>query len=152
MKAWVGLSLFVVGVGTGAVGTQFIPPTFSSYMPVALQAQSEIVKGTVVRKHQDKERLLLTVSTSRGALLGTFTRQIPEINLLVEEGDEITLGLAQYAPFVHDPSIRGVMKPDHFGEHLKEDLMPDEGDSLPLDSPSTTQPLRSGSDAVDPQT
>jgi hypothetical protein len=152
MKAWVGMSLFVVGVSAGLVGAQFIPTAFSSYMPVALQAQNEIVKGVVVRKHQDNERLLLTVSTSRGALLGTFTRQIPEINLLLEEGDEITLGLAQYAPFVHDPAIRGVMKPDHFNRHLKEDLLPAEGNSLPLDSESKPQPLRSDPDSLDPQT
>ena len=152
MKAWVGLSIFVVGMGAGVVGTQFIPSTFSSYVPVALQAQNEIVKGIVVRKHQDNERLLLTVSTSRGALLGTFTRQIPEINLLVEEGDEITLGLVQYAPFVHDPLIRGVMKPDQMKGQLKKGLLPGEGNSLPLDSESTTQPSRSEPDAVDPQT
>ena len=113
MKVWVGIVIFILGVGVGFSGVRFIPASVSPYLPTVLQAKNEIVKGIVVQKHQEQERLLLTVSTHRGALLATFTQQIPEIDLLVEAGDEVTLGLAHYAPFVHDPAIKGVMKPNH---------------------------------------
>ncbi|MCH7616029.1 MAG: hypothetical protein IH978_09910, partial [Nitrospinae bacterium] len=80
MKVWVGVVIFVLGVGAGLSGVQFIPASVSPYLPAVLQAQNEIVKGIVVRKYQEPERLLLTVSTPRGALLATFTQQIPEID------------------------------------------------------------------------
>jgi len=113
MKFWIGVLIFLLGVGAGLTGVRFIPASVSPYLPGVLQGKQEIVKGEVVRKREKNERLLLTVSTPRGALLATFTQQIDEIDLLVEEGDEVTLGLTQYAPFVRDPLIKGVMKPDH---------------------------------------
>jgi len=131
----------VLGVGAGFSGVQLIPASVSPYLPAVLQSQNEIVKGIVVRKHLEPERLLLTVSTPRGALLATFTQQIPEINLLVEEGDEVTLGLAQYAPFVHDPAIKGVMKPDHFPGQSPAHPEPDNGKVPILESETETRPL-----------
>ncbi len=112
MKVWAGVVIFVLGVGIGYGGSRFIPASVSQYLPVGFQPQIQVVKGHVVRKHQDGDRLLLTVSTPQGALLAIFTQQVSEIDLLVEERDEVTLGLAQYAPFIHDPVIKGVMKPD----------------------------------------
>ena len=150
MKVWMGVLIFVLGVGAGFSGVRYIPASVSSYLPAALQAQHEIVKGIVVQKHQEKERLLLTVSTPRGALLATFTRQIPEINLLVEDGDEVTLGLAHYAPFVHDPVIKGVMKPDHLGTSSTATPLPSEGEQEVLES--ETEPVLSDPNGIDPQT
>lgn len=149
MKIWSGIVIFVLGVGAGFTGLQFIPASVSPYLPAALQAQNEVVKGIVVRKHQEQERLLLTVSTPRGALLATFTQQIPEIELLVEEGDEVTLGLAQYSPFIHDPVIKGVMKPDQFSQTPILDSGPADTNSPALDSDAT--PDLSEEDVVDPQ-
>jgi hypothetical protein len=148
MRIWAGVVVFVVGVGAGLVGMQFVPPSVSPYLPSALQSQNEIVKGIVVKKYQEAERLLLTVSTHRGALLATFTKQIPEIDLLVEEGDEVTLGLAQYAPFVHDPSIKGVMKPDHLPMQTRPESGPDSENSQTLES----EPVLPDPDVVDPKT
>lgn len=148
MRIWAGVAVFVVGVGAGLVGTQFVPPSVSPYLPTALQSKNEIVKGIVVKKYQEVERLLLTVSTPRGALLATFTKQIPEIDLLVEEGDEVTLGLAHYAPFVHDPSIKGVMKPDHLPMQPSTESGPDNGNPQALES----EPVLSAPDVVDPKT
>ena len=136
MKFWVGTFIFVLGVVAGVSAVRFVPASVSPYLPTALQGQHEIAKGRVVRKHQENERLLLTVSTSRGALLATFTKQIDEINLLVEEGDEVTLGLAQYAPFVHDPVIKGVMKPDHLPPPSISDLPTRDSTQQPLESES----------------
>jgi len=150
MKVWVGVVIFVLGVGAGLSGVRFIPASVSPYLPAVLRAQNEIVKGIVVRKHQEPERLLLTVSTPRGALLATFTQQIPEIDLLVEEGDEVTLGLAQYAPFVHDPAIKSVMKPDHLPAQPTADPEPNNGNLPILESES--EPVLSAPDVVEPQT
>lgn len=152
MKLWGGVILFVLGVGIGLSGVRFIPASVSPFLPMALQSQSEIVKGIVVKKHQEQERLLLTVSTHRGALLATFTQQIPEIDLLVEEGDEVTLGLSQYAPFVHDPSIKGVMKPDHLPRPSVADPLLDDGSPETLESDPKSEPDSSNPHAVDPQT
>ena len=71
--------------------------------------------GDVVGEHTvwlagDGERLLLTVDTPQGAALATFTEKVAEIDLLVEEGDGVTLGLRGYEPFVNNPVIQGVRK------------------------------------------
>lgn len=152
MKVWVGVVIFVLGVGTGFAGTRIIPTSVSMYWPVAFQPQTQVVKGNVVRKHQDGDRLLLTVSTPQGALLATFTQQVSEIDLLVEEGDEVTLGLAQYAPFIHDPVIKGVMKPDQFRNQSSTDSAPDQESQQPLESTSDldSHPASSEHDVVDP--
>ena len=154
-KFWSGLIIFVVGVGLGFSGQGLIPNSVSSYLPKALQVQNEVLEGLVVRKHREGDRLLLTVSTPRGALLATFQNQISEIDLLVDEGDRVTLGLVNYEPFVHDPSVKGVMKPDQLPKPVEPQLpLSDENQKLPDPSglealPSDTQ---STPDAVEPST
>jgi hypothetical protein len=64
----------------------------------------------VLVKRRDGERLLLTVETPRGAVLATFRERVAEIDLLVDEGDSVSLGLGRYRPFVEDPSVEGVHK------------------------------------------
>lgn len=112
MKVVIGLIILFVGVGLGFSLPGFLSPSLRPYLPQGLQDQSEAVEGVVVRKSREEGRLLLTVSTPRGALLATFTKQIAEIDLLVEEGDSIMLGIRDYEPFVKDPHVKGVMKPD----------------------------------------
>ena len=107
-----GLIILAVGVGLGLSIPRFLAPSLNPYLPQALQDNTEAVEGTVVRKSREEGRLLLTVSTPKGALLSTFTKQIAEIDLLVEEGDSIMLGITRYEPFVKDPHVKGVMKPD----------------------------------------
>jgi len=119
-KVMVGLILLAVGVGVGLGVPKFLSPSLSPYLPKSLQEQTEAVAGQVVRKSREEGRLLLTVSTPRGALLATFTKQIAEIDLLVEEGDSIQLGINHYEPFVKDPHVQSVMKPD-MASGLSED-------------------------------
>lgn len=107
-----GLVILVIGVGLGLSIPRFLSPSLNPYLPQALQDKTEAVEGKVVRKSREEGRLLLTVSTPKGALLSTFTKQIAEIDLLVEEGDSIMLGITHYEPFVKDPHVKGVMKPD----------------------------------------
>jgi hypothetical protein len=110
MKAWLGTVVFVVGLALGGVAAVLGPRVARPYLPQALQGKVERVEGDVVRKQREPDRLLMTVVTPRGAILATFTRRIPEIDLLVAEGDALTLGLRRFEPFVEDPAILSVTK------------------------------------------
>jgi len=151
MKVWACVCIFFIGVGIGYAGTQLMPTSVSKYLPVGLQPQTQVVKGVVVRKHKDGERLLLTVSTPQGALLATFTQHMSEIDLLVEERDEVTLGLAHYAPFIHDPVIKGVMKPDQLGIPSSADSASDQETLQLPESASEPVPTPSEQNVVDPK-
>ena len=52
----------------------------------------------------------MTVTTAHGTILATFKKQVPEIDLLVEERDSVTLDVRQYEPFVNDPPVLKVDK------------------------------------------
>lgn len=52
----------------------------------------------------------MTVTTRDGTILATFRKQVPEIDLLVEEQDSVTLDVKQYEPFVTDPPVIKVNK------------------------------------------
>lgn len=106
------LLIFSLGLVLGVLGAVFVPRLVSPMLPAALKAEAESVDGTVVRRQRDPERLLLTINTPQGAALATFTEKVAEIDLLVAEGDSVTLGLGTYAPFVDNPPIIAVRKVD----------------------------------------
>jgi hypothetical protein len=110
MNRWLILVPFVVGIGVGVAGTLLVPRLASPYLPEAVRGKAELVEGVVARKQQEPDRLLLTVVAQHGAILATFRKKIAEINLLVEEGDTVTLALSGYQPFVEDPRIQRVRK------------------------------------------
>lgn len=110
MQRWAIPVALLVGIALGVAGTIAAPRTLGPYLPAALQGKTELVAGKVLRKLPEGDRLLVTVLTPHGAILATFTRRATEINLLVSEGDTLTLALARYEPFLTDPVIRGVRK------------------------------------------
>jgi len=112
MGRWVALAILLVGVGLGVAGTIFGPHLAGPYLPDAIAGRNELLDGRVLRKQREADRLLLTVSTPQGATVATFTRNAGAVDLLVAEGDTLTLALHGYAPFVDDPSIRRVRKPE----------------------------------------
>jgi hypothetical protein len=57
-------------------------------------------------------RLLLKLETSGGVLLATFTERVEEIDLLVEVRDQVTLRVTRYQPFLTDPRLDRVVKPE----------------------------------------
>ena len=111
MRRWIGFLLFVVGLVVGLNVTTLVPQYLEPYLPKILQNNESLVTGVVVRKQLKSDRLLLTISTAQGALLATFKQHITEIDLLVDQHDEVTIELNHKEPFIEDPPIRGVMKP-----------------------------------------
>jgi hypothetical protein len=110
MKAWVSLlGGFILGffsaVVVDLVAPELLTPYTQKFIPAA---QFESVKGMVVKKERDSNRLLMTLSTPKGVLLATFTHKIDEIDLLVAEGYAATIRLRSYSPFVENPVIERV--------------------------------------------
>ncbi|HKK28562.1 MAG TPA: hypothetical protein VKB18_10800 [Gemmatimonadota bacterium] len=101
----------VAGIVLGIAGTIFLPDLVRPHLPAALRGSGTRVRGLVVEKGRDGDKLLLTVDTPDGALLATFRRRVPEIELLVARGDSVTLGVSAYRPFVEGPELLGVRKP-----------------------------------------
>jgi small basic protein len=111
MKLSVVFLILLVGIALGVVGTIFAPDAAGPYLPEALRVKkAETIDGEVVRKLREGERLLLTVQTTQGAILVTFKKKVAEIDLLVQQGDTITLRLSRYEPFVDEPAIERVRK------------------------------------------
>lgn len=123
MTPRVGVVLFLAGLGLGVAIAVVGPRVAGPYLPQTLRGQAEPVEGEVTRKLREPDRLLLTVVTARGAVLATFKKKVAEVDLLVAEGDALTLGLRRFEPFVEDPPIQSVRKKQP-----------------PADSPSATKP------------
>ncbi len=133
------LLTFVLGLVLGVAGAIFAPRLVGPMLPAGLMSGAEAVEGTVVRRLRDGERLLLTIDTPQGAALATFTEKVAEIDLLVEAGDAVTLGLGAYEPFVDNPQIRAVRKVDPAGAApapAVEDAAEDPGDDGAGDAPA----------------
>ncbi len=110
------LLIFFLGLVSGVLGTIFVPRLVSPMLPAGLKAEAESVDGTVVRRQRDPERLLLTINTPEGAALATFTEKVAEIDLLVAEGDSVTLDASSSTEFVDNPPIIAVRKVDFGAE------------------------------------
>jgi hypothetical protein len=76
-----------------------------------MRPQTKLMEGEVRRKLKEADRLLLTVLTPDGAVLATFRRRVTEIEVLVKEGDLITLAIDRYEPFIENPEIARVREP-----------------------------------------
>ena len=101
--------LLLLGVLVGAVLVLFLP-RLRGVVPEAWRPAP--TEGVVEEKRAEADRLLLTLVTEEGAVLSTFSQRVPEIDLLVSEGDTVGLSLDGYKPFVEDPEIVRVDKAD----------------------------------------
>lgn len=110
MKGWAFFFTLVVGIALGAAGMYYGPRYLSPYLPGSLGGNAVTVEGTVLEKQKKDSSLLLTVNTSRGALLATIKKKADEVNLLVSRGDRIDFVLRTYRPFIEDPVIKRVVK------------------------------------------
>ncbi|UCG76548.1 MAG: hypothetical protein JSV95_04440 [Gemmatimonadota bacterium] len=105
-----GLIVFLVGLVIGVAGTLLLPRYLGPYLPTGMGGGGETLEGPVLGKRQEDGRLLLTVQAAQGAVLATFRERVPEIDLLVDVGDTVSLGVSRYEPFVDDPAFRGIRK------------------------------------------
>lgn len=103
--------VFIIGFVLGAVVMVLARPFLSSRLPEAVGGKRESLEGPVAAKQLKGDRLLLTIVTPAGAILGTFKKRVEEIDLLVETGDTIALTISGYQPFLDDPEITRVAKP-----------------------------------------
>jgi hypothetical protein len=95
----------------GAIGVVVAPSWWQSLVPDALFPGGSM-ESVVLGKSQEEGRLLLKLQTDGGVLLATFTERVEEIDLLVEKGDRVTLRVARYEPFLTDPRLDRVVKPE----------------------------------------
>jgi hypothetical protein len=110
MRKQSGFIPFVFGLALGVLCTIFLPKYVTPYLPESVVGKETVVKGTVVAKEKKGNALLLTVNTSQGALLATFTKKGDAVNLLVNDKDEVEFTLEKYKPFIDDPKITRVVK------------------------------------------
>ncbi len=140
----------LAGLILGALGALFLPDLASPYLPSILRTRAVEVRGPVLAKRLEGDRLLLTVNTERGAMLATFHRRVAEIDLLVSESDTVTLGLQAYAPLVEDPSLAAVTKAGSDLRGGSPDEGPDSGVGAEPGGPGEVRE-DTASDAADPE-
>lgn len=102
---------FLLGFIAGAAAVVVAPSWWQALVPDALFPGGSM-EGVVLGKSREEDRLLLKLETGGGVLLATFTQRVEEIDLLVEKGDHISLRVAQYQPFLTDPRLERVVKPE----------------------------------------
>ena len=120
---------FLLGLVVGITGTVLGPRLLEPYLPAAVRVDLEGIEGAVMSKQRKGDRLLLTVQTTEGAILATFRKKLTEIDLLVAEGDMLTLARTGYGAFMADPAIGRVRKQNHGQpERLEKPLLSDTAD------------------------
>lgn len=106
----VKIILFLLGGFFGFLVAALFQPLLRPALSEAFRGEEEVTEGRVVGKRLQGERLLLTVDAAEGTVLATFKQRVQEIDMLVEEGDLLKLGVRRYEPFVEDPPILSVRK------------------------------------------
>lgn len=100
----------LAGALVGLAAGLLLPGLAGPYLPGFLGGGTVTVEGQVLSKQRAEERLLLTVEADRGAVLATFRERVAELDLLVAEGDSITLRVREFRPFVENPTVVAVRK------------------------------------------
>ena len=145
VKGGLSFIVFLVGVAIGVTGTLLVPRYLGPYLPAGWGRSGETIEGPVLSKRQENGRLLLTVQAEQGAALATFSERVAEIDLLVNVGDTVTLGVAAYEPFIDDPAFRGIRK-----ANAESTAQPPAGaiSGEPVEPASTTEAGAAGADSV----
>jgi len=129
MRGWaMPTTVFLLGLGLGLSGPMLASRYVDTYLPNFLKKTIHPLEGSVTAKQRQPDRLLITITTQDGTILATFQQQIPEIDLLIQERDLVTLDVRQYEPFVTDPPVLRVTKHQEVA---------------PAITPPTTPPLQS---------
>ena len=109
MRGWVILlGTFLVGVAVGIGAANRGPALVAPYLPKAVSGVGKQIEGQVVRKQRDGNRLLVKITTAQGPMLVTFTQKAADLDVLLDNGDTLTLATPGYATFVDDPIVEHV--------------------------------------------
>ena len=131
MRGWaVPTTAFILGLGLGLSAPMLAARYGDPYLPSFLKKNVHPLEGSVIHKERQQDRLLITITTQDGTILATFQQQVPEIDLLIEESDLVTLDVPKYEPFVNDPAVLRVNKHE---------------DVIPASAAQTNQPVPSES-------
>jgi hypothetical protein len=140
MKTFRFIIVLLIGVMAGVAVLAFGGDYIKRYIPVPVRADGKDVEGKVMAKRMDNGKLLVTVQTSEGAVLVTFTHKVSEINLLVAQDDSITLNIRKYEPFISNPLIRRVMKVDSKTQSVERPMkLPEKQVPLPEPEKNTEE-------------
>lgn len=138
MKSYVILIALILGIAVGVAVSLMGPDYIKAYLPAPAGIKAGGVEGKVVAKALNGGKLLMTFHTNEGATLVTFNKKVAEINLLIEKGDTVTLGIRAYRPFITNPSIKRVMKGEEALTPSPEPTAPAE--ATPAPSPEAGAP------------
>src|SRR5262249_18511244 len=109
VRGWVILLVtFLVGVAVGIGAANRGPALIAPYLPKAVSGVGKEIEGEIVRKQRDGNRLLVKINTAQGPMLVTFTQKAPDLDVLLDTGDTVTLVTPGYATFVDDPIVERV--------------------------------------------
>jgi hypothetical protein len=140
MRSWlIPATVFFVGLGLGLGGPVLAPRYVDPYLPAFLKNIRHPLEGSVRHKQRQQDRLLITLTTQDGTILATFQQQVPEIDLLIKEGDLVTVDVPQYQPFINDPPVIRVTKPHDVTPEItpsahpsiNSEPLPETGSTLP---------------------
>ncbi len=128
---------FLLGLISGTVGVVLAPSWWRSVVPDSLFPQGSVI-GLVLQKDRESGSLLVKLATGEGVLLATFTERQDAIDLLVEVGDTVTLRVTHYEPFLTDPQLDRVRKPETAKEPTPAAAPREE--TKPSEPPESAQP------------
>ncbi len=126
LQIWGFVGSFVAGLVIGVVATFFAPRIIGPYLPGTLGSGIDGIEGQVSIKQRQGDRLILTILTSEGAILATFTKKVAEIDILIAKGDKITLARKDYRAFLDDPGIGRVRKKESTRQQARRTPSPAE--------------------------
>lgn len=100
----------VIGVLLGVALSYYFPRYAGPYLEDIVSPDAAL-SGEVTDKVSESDRLVLKVSTEEGVLLASFQQKRNDVDILVDEGDSISLNADRYRPFLEEPTILSVEKP-----------------------------------------
>jgi len=123
-QIWGFVGSFVAGLVIGIVATFFAPRVIGPYLPGTFGSGVDGIEGQVSIKQRQGDRLILTILTPEGAILATFKKKVMEIDILVAEGDKVTLARKDYRAFLDDPGIGRVRKKESTRQQVRRTPLP----------------------------
>ncbi len=141
MRGWgIPTIVFFLGLGLGLSAPMLASRYADPYLPTFLKKNIHPLEGSVIHKERQQDRLLITITTQDGTILATFQQKIPEIDLLIEERDQVTLDVRQYEPFVNDPPVLRVNKHNDVTPAIAVPTNPPIQSEAPPETGSTLDP------------